>query len=124
MILVPTFIILVISCMAQDKNFKAFHVDSLLQKTITWNKFLDTETLFMGVYQLKAGETDLQTPHDEDEVYYVLKGKAKFQVDGNILPVTSGDILYVRAHTAHHFYDIEESLTLLVFFSKASSEKR
>jgi mannose-6-phosphate isomerase-like protein (cupin superfamily) len=29
-----------------------------------------------GIYRLMAGEADEQTPHHEDEIYYVLSGRA------------------------------------------------
>jgi mannose-6-phosphate isomerase-like protein (cupin superfamily) len=35
-----------------------------------------------GIYRLMAGEADEQTPHHEDEIYYVLSGRADLEVAG------------------------------------------
>jgi hypothetical protein len=42
----------------------------------TWLEFLRVPSLSMGIYCLKAGQVDRQQPHTEDEVYYVVSGKA------------------------------------------------
>jgi quercetin dioxygenase-like cupin family protein len=81
--------------------------------------FLNRSTLRCGVYFLKAGATDNQAPHREDEVYYVRSGKAKLQVEGEDYDADEGAVLFVAANAKHHFHTIEEDLTLLVFFSTA-----
>lgn len=79
--------------------------------------FLNRASLRCGIYSLPAGGEDEQSPHELDEVYYVLNGKAKFTVDGKTSEVKPGDILFVAAKAKHRFHDIEEDLDLLVFFS-------
>ena len=76
-------------------------------------------TLRVGLLELEAGGTDHQTPHAEDEVYYVLQGKATLRVNSDDCPVRPGSIIYVQAGVDHRFYCIEESLRVLVFFSMA-----
>ena len=71
-----------------------------------------------GLYRLPAGDTDPQEPHDEDELYYVIRGKARFETEGRRSSVGPGDILFVAAGARHRFADIEEELELLVMFSK------
>lgn len=80
--------------------------------------FLDTASLSMGLYQLQAGGTDTQEPHALDEVYHVIEGRARFTAGARETHVEPGSILFVRAHVAHRFHDIEEDLSVLVFFSK------
>ena len=36
-------------------------------------EFLRVPDLSVGVYQLLVGDTDIQSPHTEDEVYYVVR---------------------------------------------------
>ena len=43
-------------------------------------EFLNEGDVKCGVYRLKAGERDQQRPHAEDEVYYVLAGRAKLEI--------------------------------------------
>jgi mannose-6-phosphate isomerase-like protein (cupin superfamily) len=40
-------------------------------------EFLKVPDLSMGLYVLPAGGLDPQSPHTEDEVYYILSGRAK-----------------------------------------------
>ena len=69
------------------------------------------------MYRLEVGATDEQTPHTEDEIYYVIAGKAKLWVEGEALDACRGDALFVPANADHRFIDIEEELELLVFFA-------
>lgn len=78
---------------------------------------LSSELLSVGVYVLPAGGTDAQKPHDEDEVYYAVRGRAKFRVGSEDQPVAPGSLLFVAAKQAHHFYEIEEELVLVVFWA-------
>lgn len=84
-------------------------------------EFLRVPSLSVGVYHLPAGEADPQSPHAQDEVYYVLTGKAKFQVGDETTPALPGAILFVEAGVDHKFFDIEEFLEVLVFFAPAES---
>jgi mannose-6-phosphate isomerase-like protein (cupin superfamily) len=73
----------------------------------------------MGLYVLPAGETDPQSPHTEDEVYYVVSGKAQILVADENRNVQAGSIVYVAKNMAHRFHSIDEELTVLVFFAPA-----
>ena len=79
-------------------------------------EFLRVPAMNAGLYELAAGAYDPQQPHDEDEVYYVISGRARFLVDGNDMPVEPGTVLYVAAGIDHQFHTITEDLTLLVVF--------
>jgi mannose-6-phosphate isomerase-like protein (cupin superfamily) len=94
--------------MAAD-DWKVYRLPDLLEKsdgmTTPW------------IYRLPAGATDMQGPHDEDEVYFVVSGRARLRVGGREERVEPGSILYVRATSEHSFFEIEEDITLLVFFA-------
>jgi mannose-6-phosphate isomerase-like protein (cupin superfamily) len=60
---------------------------------------------------------DDQEPHTEDEVYYVVSGRARLQVAEEDAAVGAGSIAYVAAGVEHHFYDIEEDLSVIVFWA-------
>src|SRR5262245_28865776 len=80
-------------------------------------EFLKVPALNAGVYELKAGAADTQTPHDEDEVYYAISGRARLEVDGRTQEIGPGAVIYVARDVPHRFVDIQEDLRLLVFFS-------
>ena len=66
---------------------------------------------------LAAGSTDTQSPHAEDEIYYVVSGRGAIDVAGERRPVQPGSIVFVAKEVEHRFVDIEEDLSLLVFFA-------
>jgi mannose-6-phosphate isomerase-like protein (cupin superfamily) len=82
-----------------------------------WLEFFKTSTLRTGLYVLPAGGKDDQTPHAQDEVYHILRGRAVLKVDGEDLPVEPGSVVYVRAGIDHRFHAIAEELEVLVFFA-------
>jgi mannose-6-phosphate isomerase-like protein (cupin superfamily) len=82
-------------------------------------EFLRVPDLSLGLYRLPAGGTDPQSPHSEDEVYYVVSGRAQIFVGGEDRPVQAGSVVYVEKNVEHRFHSIEEDLTLLVFFAPA-----
>jgi len=84
-----------------------------------YKEFLRLPTLSVGLYEMLAGSTDPQKPHTEDEVYYVVKGRARFRSGTEDVPVETGSVLLVRAGEVHAFHALEEDLSLLVFFAPA-----
>ena len=82
-------------------------------------EFLRVPDLSVGVYQLLVGDTDIQSPHTEDEVYYVVEGKAKIKVADEDRDVKAGSVIHVAKNVAHRFHSIEEDLIVLVFFAPA-----
>lgn len=102
---------------------KAYELNQLLTRQAgearAYLEFLRTESMSMGIYQLSAGSEDPQQPHTEDEVYYVLNGRAQIKVDNEDRPVQAGSIVFVAANVEHRFHSIEEDLTVLVFFAPA-----
>src|SRR5215208_6167416 len=45
-------------------------------------QFINEGTMSLGLYVLEAGSTDTQSPHAEDEIYYVVAGRAAIVVAG------------------------------------------
>ncbi|MGA8152697.1 MAG: cupin domain-containing protein [Terriglobales bacterium] len=84
-------------------------------------EFLRIPAMSAGIYVLPARGTDPQLPHKEDEVYYVVRGKARMQAGSDDHDVEEGSIIFVGAGVKHHFYDIREELIVLVFFAPAES---
>jgi len=82
-------------------------------------EFLKVPDLSMGLYVLPVGGTDPQSPHTEDEVYYVVSGRAKIKVADEDQNVQAGSVVYVAKNVEHRFHSIEEELTVLVFFAPA-----
>ena len=86
-----------------------------------YREFLRVPTMSSGLYVLPAGATDPQRPHHEDEMYYVVRGKARFRAADQDQEISAGSVLFVAAEVGHRFYDVVEELAVLVFFAPAES---
>ena len=84
-----------------------------------WLEFLRYPALSVGLYVLEAGEPDHQSPHTEDEIYYVVEGRGEITVGEESRPVGPGSVIFVATAVAHQFHDISERLTMLVVFAPA-----
>lgn len=102
---------------------ESFDLHSLLAQAAETDQryleFLRVPSMSLGLYTLPAGGEDLQGPHNQDEVYYVIRGKAVLRVEQHEQPALPGGLLFVPAHAPHKFINIEEELQLLVFFAPA-----
>ena len=86
-------------------------------------EFITVPDLSVGLYVLAVGQPDLQQPHAEDEVYYVVSGRGKITVGDDVRDVRPGSIVFVAATVPHKFHDITEDLTLLVAFGPAEGSR-
>jgi mannose-6-phosphate isomerase-like protein (cupin superfamily) len=84
-------------------------------------EFLRVAAMSAGVYVLPVGGSDPQKPHKEDEMYYVVRGRARMRVDAEDQAVGEGSVIFVAAGVQHRFHDIAEELVVLVFFAPAES---
>lgn len=84
-----------------------------------YHEFLHVPAMSAGVYQLVAGNVDPQEPHTEDELYYVVQGRAEIRVGEEDVSVEAGSLVFVAASVEHRFHTIREDLTVLVFFAPA-----
>ena len=89
-------------------------------------EFLRVPAMSAGIYVLPAAATDNQKPHAQDELYYVLSGRARMLLRDasgkqEDLAIAPGDIIFVPARQEHRFHSITEELSLLVFFAPAES---
>jgi len=106
----------------------AFQLSDLISQQKDSDKlyleFLKVPDLSMGLYVLPTGGLDPQSPHTEDEVYYIVSGRAKIKVADEDRAVQAGSIVYVAKNVEHRFHSIEEDLTLIVFFAPAEYSNR
>ena len=87
-----------------------------------YSEFLRVPALSAGIYVLAAGSADPQSPHKEDEMYYVVRGKARMRAGSEDQAVGGGSIIFVPAGMEHRFYEITEDLMVIVFFAPAETE--
>ncbi len=102
---------------------QAFELPQLISKQAAGDRlyleFLKVPDLSMGLYVLPIGGMDPQSPHTEDEVYYVVSGRARIKVADEDRAVLAGSIIYVPKNVEHRFHSVKEGLTVIVFFAPA-----
>jgi quercetin dioxygenase-like cupin family protein len=86
-----------------------------------YREFLRVPAMSAGLYILPPGRTDHQKPHREDEIYYVVRGRARLKAGPEDREVSAGSVIFVAAEVGHRFYDITEELEVLVFFAPAET---
>ena len=103
--------------------FEAFGLAEVRERQIASGKqhleILRRDDLSVGIYVLPRAADDTQSPHSEDELYYVISGRGRFKAGEADRGVSTGDTLFVAAQLPHRFHSIEEELVLLVVFAPA-----
>ncbi|HEY7099199.1 MAG TPA: cupin domain-containing protein [Terriglobales bacterium] len=84
-------------------------------------EFLRIPAMTAGVYALQVGQQDPQKPHKEDEMYFIVRGRARMRAPNEDREVSAGSVIFVAANVEHRFYDVVEELVVLVFFAPAES---
>jgi quercetin dioxygenase-like cupin family protein len=102
-----------------DVLFKEFSAvtDERTRRARPYLEFLRVNSMSAGIYVLQAGGVDVQSPHKQDELYYVVSGKARARAGAQDREILPGTMIFVAADVEHRFYAIEEELRLLVFFA-------
>jgi mannose-6-phosphate isomerase-like protein (cupin superfamily) len=85
-------------------------------------EFLRVASMSAGLYVLPADGVDGQVPHQQDELYYIVRGKARMRVGTEDRAIGRGTLIFVAASVEHRFYQIEEELEAMVFFAPAETE--
>ena len=64
-----------------------------------------------------------QTPHEQDELYVVIRGRGVLVHDDKRDRFNSGDILFVAAGAEHHYEDFSDDLALRrIFYGRRGGE--
>ena len=85
---------------------------------------LRVSDLSLGTYFIPAGGADQQQPHTEDEVYVVVRGRARLWTPTAAVAVEAGTVVFMPAGEEHLFVDVVEDLTVLVVFAPAEHSMR
>lgn len=97
--------------------------DARAAQNALYREFLRVPDLSAGLYVLEAGGTDPQSPHSEDELYYVVAGRGAVTVGNETRDVSTGSLVFVAATVPHRFHDIAQRLEILVVFGPAEGAR-
>ena len=81
-----------------------------------FHTFLNTQSLAAGILVLQPGEEDTQTPHENDEIYYILKGNGFLKINKKDYLVSEGMSYYVKKNIEHYFFGNTKELVVFYFF--------
>src|SRR5207247_10579728 len=79
-------------------------------------EFLRVPALSAGLYVLPTGGADPQSPHKQDEMYYVIRGGARMRVASEDQEVRAGSSISVAAEVENSVDEIDDELVVLLFF--------
>lgn len=75
---------------------------------------LEYGKMYVEIYRPRGA--DLQTPHDQDEIYVVASGSGVFFNNGERRAFGTGDVLFVPAGVEHRFETFTEDFSTWVIF--------
>lgn len=84
-----------------------------------YREHLRVANLSVGTYCIPVGGKDGQQPHTEDEIYVVVRGRARLVAPSGEIEVAPGSVIHVPAHETHEFTDVSEDLSLIIVFAPA-----
>ena len=102
-----------------------YDLDTYLEKIKNNNSYFQTfinkDSLAVGVLVLKPGEEDTQTPHDSDEVYYIISGNGFLKIKDKDYKISKDKLFFVAKDVEHCFHGNTKELKVLYFFGGPDS---
>ena len=95
------------------------YIDELRKNDNYFHTFINRKSLAVGVLVLQTGEEDNQTPHDFDEVYYIIKGNGFLKINKKDYHVSEGKVFFVQKDVKHYFFWKHKGTCGFVFFWRA-----
>ena len=97
------------------------YLDKIKNNNSYFHTFINKDSLAAGILVLKPGEEDTQTPHDSDEVYYVLSGNGYLKIKDKDYKVSKDKLFFVAKDVEHFFHGNTKELKVLYFFGGPDS---
>jgi len=79
-----------------------------------FTKVMERGSMSVEIY--RPIKTDLQTPHQQDELYIIISGSGEFLNDGRRTEFEPGDVLFVAAGIEHRFENFTDDFVTWVIF--------
>jgi Uncharacterized conserved protein, contains double-stranded beta-helix domain len=79
-----------------------------------------TDNVSLEVMRFEPGDEDSMHAHGEDEIYVVESGTAELNVEGDVTPVSAGDVVHLDPGTDHRFQAFEDELVMTVVYAPAT----
>ena len=109
-----------------SRDVKPFVCDpSYSSKMLLDDLVAGTETINVNEGTLKGGGRTGGSIHDENEIYYVVKGEAVLHLDNEMFPIKPGCLAFIPAGVFHLLENTSqtEDFFLLTLWQRASSNE-
>ena len=97
------------------------YLEKIKNSSSYFSTFINKDSLATGVLILQPGEEDTQTPHDSDEVYYVIAGNGFLKIKDKDYKVSKNKLFFVAKNVNHFFHGNTNELKVLYFFGGPDS---
>jgi mannose-6-phosphate isomerase-like protein (cupin superfamily) len=97
------------------------YIEKIKNNDSYFHTFINKDSLAAGVLVLEPGEEDTQTPHDSDEVYYVISGNGFLKIKDKDYSVSKDKLFFVAKDVEHFFHGNTKQLKVLYFFGGPDS---
>ena len=97
------------------------YLEKIKNNNSYFQTFINKDSLAAGVLVLKPGEEDTQTPHDSDEVYFVISGNGFLKIKDKDYKVSKDKLFFVAKDVEHCFHGNTKELRVLYFFGGPDS---
>jgi len=78
-------------------------------------RVIHTQKMTLGLFNLHKGASVSSHRHENEQLTYVLQGKAIFDIEGERIEVASGEVIHVPSGAEHSVEVIADTLSLDVF---------
>ncbi len=97
------------------------YIEKIKNSNSYFYTFINRDTLAAGVLLLEPGEEDTQSPHESDEVYYVISGDGFLRIKDKDYKVSKDKLFFVAKDVEHYFHGNKKELKVLYFFGGPDS---
>ena len=97
------------------------YLEKIKNSSSYFSTFINKHSLAAGILVLQPGEDDTQTPHDSDEVYYVISGNGFLKIKNKDYKVLKNKLFFVAKNENHFFHGNTSELKVLYFFGGSDS---
>ncbi|HMK32712.1 MAG TPA: cupin domain-containing protein [Nitrosopumilaceae archaeon] len=97
------------------------YIKNIAKGNSYFHTFINRDNLAAGILRLGPGEEDTQTPHDSDEIYYVIRGDGFLNIDGKDYSISEGMSYFVEKNLEHRFHGNKKELVVMYFFAGPDS---
>ncbi len=97
------------------------YLEKIKNSNSYFSTFINKNSLATGILILQSGEEDTQTPHDNDEVYFIISGNGFLKINNKDYKVSKNKLFFVEKNMKHFFYGNTKELRVLYFFGGPDS---